>query len=481
LYRTPPTTTRHPTLLDPVRRTSGGINRTQRKEQAMREKVAAVMPDVIADLERLIRIPSVAFPGFPPEPVHEMAAATVDVLRRAGADNARLLDVPGGYPAVYADVEGPPGTPTVLLYAHYDVQPAPLEQGWLTDPFTPATGPDGRIHGRGAADDKSGIAIHAGTLRAFDGRPPVGLRILIEGEEETVSHLPAFLEDHPDLVRCDAFVIADMGGPAVGEPALTTALRGHVQCTITVRTLDDAVHSGLFGGAAPDALLALIRALGTLHDDHGDVAVPGLHSAAWTGAGFDEEAFRASATMRDGTGLVGTGTLADRLWAKPSITVLAIDAPPLAHAANVLIPQASARIALRVPPGCDPVEQLDHLMTHLRAGVPWGAEVDVAPFKIGPPFQVDTGHPAVRAARDALETAYGKPARAVGAGGSIPLVATLNRLQPDAGVVLWGAEDIAAARIHAANESVDPAEVQRCVLAQTLMLETLAEGAQPPR
>ena len=440
----------------------------------VQKTVRGLMPELLAELAGLVAIPSVAFPGFPGEPVRRMGDAVVGLMRRSGAADARLVDVPGGYPAVYASVPGPPGAPTVLLYAHYDVQPAPTAQGWDTDPWT-ATTKDGRIYGRGAADDKSGLVIHAGALRAFGGSPPVGVKLLIEGEEETVSHLDEFVEAHPDLVRADAFVVADMGNLEVGEPALTTALRGDVSCAVRVRTLAFPVHSGLFGGAAPDALVALIRILATLHDDAGDTAVPGLHREEWTGADMDERVYRASAGLLDGVGLVGTGTLASRLWSRPSATVIGIDAPTVKDAANVLIPEATAKISMRIPPGADADREMRLLMDHLRAAAPWGVQVDVEPVKVGRPFAVDMDGPAVRAAGRALAEAYGTPAGAIGSGGSIPLVATLKAASPDADVILWGAEDMALSRIHASNESVDPTEIERITVAETLMLSYLAE------
>ena len=258
------------------------------------ERVAALMPGLIDELSTLVAIPSVAFPGFPAEPVHRMGEAVVDLLQRSGAPDARLLPIPGGYPAVWAEIPAPAGAPTVLLYAHYDVQPAPVEQGWDTDPFVATTGADGRIYGRGAADDKSGLIIHAGTLQAFAGEIPVGVKILIEGEEETISHLEDFVDANPAMFDCDAFVIADMGNQSVGRPALTTALRGEVSCTVRVRTLAFPVHSGVAGGAAPDALVALIRILATLHDDDGNTIVPGVSTGEWPGADVDEQVYRES-------------------------------------------------------------------------------------------------------------------------------------------------------------------------------------------
>jgi len=402
----------------------------------------------------------------------------VDLLQRSGAP-ARLLDIPGGYPAVWAEIPAPPDAPTVLLYAHYDVQPAPPSQGWDTDPFVASTGADGRIYGRGAADDKSGLVIHAGTLRALRPRPPVGIKILIEGEEETDSHLDAFVRAHPEMFDCDAVVVADMGNLEVGRPALTTALRGVVVCTVTVRTLDFPVHSGEFGGAAPDALLALIRVLSTLHDDAGDTVVPGLTGFEWTGGDLDEDVYRRMSAVLDGVELVGTGSIASRLWSKPSATVIGMDVPTVAHGSNVLIPEARAKISLRIAPGADPEQELAARVRHLGSVVPWGARLTVSDTGTGWPFSANMDAPAVRAAAAGLAEAFGRPTETVGCGGSIPLVNLLQRAAPDAGVILWGAEDMAASRIHASNESVDPNEIRDLIVAQVRALQLLGGAGGP--
>ena len=443
---------------------------------SVRSTVTELMPGLLTDLEALVAIPSIAFPSFPPEPVHAMSEAVVDLFRRSGVDDVRLLQIPGGFPAVYADIPGPAGSPTVLLYAHYDVQPAPVEQGWDSDPWTATRKDDGRIYGRGAADDKSGLVIHAGTMRALTGRLPVGVRLLVEGEEETISHLEDFVDANPELFACDAFVIADMGNQAVGRPALTTALRGEVSCTVRVRTLDHPVHSGLFGGAAPDALVALIRILATMHDDQGDTVVPGVTTGQWPGTDSDEEAYRQSSGLLDGVDLVGTGTLASRLWSKPSATVIGIDAPSVQDAANVLLPEATARISMRIVPGADADRDLEALMSHLRSVAPWNVIVEVEKVKVGWPFAVDMSGPAVRTATESLEAAFGRPVEQIGSGGSIPLVATLKKAAPSADVLLWGAEDVALSRIHASNESVDPGEIENMVVAQVLTLLGLAQA-----
>ncbi|WP_025158119.1 M20/M25/M40 family metallo-hydrolase [Leifsonia aquatica] len=436
----------------------------------------ALMPDVLERLDALVRIPSIAFPGFDAEPVHRMGEAVVDLFASAGAEGVRLLDVPGGYPCVYADLPGPEGSPTVLLYAHYDVQPAPASQGWSSEPFEPTRKDDGRIYGRGAADDKSGLVIHYGTLRLLGPDRPCRVKILVEGEEETISHLEEFVEANPELFTADAFVIADLGPQEAGRPALTTALRGDVACTVTVRTLANPVHSGEFGGAAPDAMTAMIRILDTLHDEHGDTVIPGVDAGSWPGADMDEAAYRAGSAILPGVDYLGTGSLSDRIWAKPSVTVLGMDLPNTAEASNVLLPSVTAKLSMRIVPGSDGDAQLEALMAHLRSQRPWNCEVEVEKVKVGHAFRVDESHPAITSAMDALGQAFGVPAESIGAGGSIPLVASLKKVSPGAAIVLWGAEDTAQSRIHASDESVDPAEIRRMIDAQTLFIREFARA-----
>ncbi|WP_395244355.1 M20/M25/M40 family metallo-hydrolase [Agromyces sp. MMS24-K17] len=449
---------------------------TDSSSPELAKAAADLMPEVIERLEHLVRIPSIAFPGFDPEPVHRMGQAVVELFEAAGATGVELLDVPDGYPCVYADLPGPEGSPTVLLYAHYDVQPAPPSQNWSSEPFEPTTKDDGRIYGRGAADDKSGLVMHYGTLKLLGPDRPCRVKLLVEGEEETISHLEAFVEANPERFAADAYVIGDIGPQEVGKPGLTTALRGDVACTITVRSLANPVHSGLFGGAAPDALTALIRILDTLHDEHGNTVIPGVDGAdgTWPGAEMDEQVYRAGSAILPGVEFLGTGSLSDRLWAKPSVTVLGMDLPNTQEASNVLLPEVTAKLSMRIVPGSDGEAQLEALMAHLRSQRPWNVEVEVERVKVGHAFAVDESHPAIVAADDALREAYGAEVESIGSGASIPLVASLQKVSPDAAIILWGAEDTAKARIHASDESVDPKEIERMIVAQTLFIRKLS-------
>ncbi len=437
-------------------------------------RAAALMPSLLDRLAELVAIPSVAFPGYPAEPVHRMAERTLELFREVGFSDARFMDVPAGYPPIYAELPGPEGSPVVLLYAHYDVQPAPPEQGWTSDPWTATRKADGRIYGRGAADDKAGLVAHLGTLQVFEGRPPCTVKLVLEGMEETESNLEAFVEAHPELFVCDAFVVCDMGNLEVGQPALSTALRGDVACEVTVRTLQHPLHSGVYGGPTPDAMMALARLLATLHDEAGDVAVEGVSRTPWTGEDLTEDQFRAGADLLDGVSLIGTGTIGQRLYGNPSVSAIGVDTTSIAGSSNVLLPEARAKLSMRIVPGSDPAAELDALVAHLETHAPWGAQVEVRRTKAAPPFTCPTDGPAYAAARDALEQAYGRPVGEAGSGASIPLLRTLQTASPGAEFILWGPEDVARSRIHASDESVDPSEIEHLVVAQALLLQNLA-------
>jgi acetylornithine deacetylase/succinyl-diaminopimelate desuccinylase-like protein len=445
--------------------------------QDVQARAAQLMPSLIESLERLVAIPSVAFPGYPEEPVHRMAETTLELFREAGFSDARLMEVPTGFPPIYAEVPGPEGSPVVMLYAHYDVQPAPEEQGWTTDPWTATRKDDGRIYGRGASDDKAGLVSHLGTMRVFDGRPPCTVKLILEGMEETESNLEAFVEAHPELFQCDLFIVCDMGNLTVGEPVLTTALRGDVACVVSVRTLEHPLHSGVFGGPAPDAMIALAKLLATLHDDQGNVTIDGVSTTEWTGADMSEADFRASADVAEGVALAGSESIGTLLWARPSVSAIGVDMTRIAGSSNVLIPEASAKISMRIVPGSDPKQELDALVAHLESHAPFGAQVEVRRTKEAPPFLCRTDGPGYAAARAALEEAFGRPVGEAGCGGSIPLLRTLQDVAPGAEFVLWGPEDVARSRIHSSDESVDPSEIEKLVVTQARLLQHLANGS----
>jgi len=438
------------------------------------------MPRIREELEALVRIPSIAFPGYPQEPVEACAAEVIRVLRGAGAPDPKLLTTPTGAQAVYAEVPGPEGAPTVLLYAHYDVQPPGDERAWQSEPFEP-TEREGRLYGRGAADDKSGVVIHAGVLRAFGGRPPCTLRVVVEGDEETGGSLESCVRDRPELFGADAMVIADTGNLRIGQPTFSTTLRGLADATVEVRTLAGPMHSGMFGGPAPDAVMVLIRLLNSLWDDEGNAAVEGVGGYDWDGAEYPEDQYVELAGISEGVPLTGTGSLSSRLYSKPVVTVVGIDAPAVDTAPNALPAVARAKVSLRVPPGVSAVEARDRLVAHLRSHAPYGVGVIVTPGNAGDGLVVPTGGPAYDAARGALRFAYGRDAVEIGVGGSIPLVSVLHELVPAAELLLFGAQD-PRALIHAPNESVDLAELESAVVAETVFVaEYAAAWGKPSR
>ncbi len=437
------------------------------------DAVQQVLPSVRADLERLVRIPSVsADPAAAPH-LRDSATLVAALLSAAGLPEVEILSVPGGQPAVVARRPAPPGAPTVLLYAHHDVQPPGDPANWNTEPFQP-TQTDGRLFGRGAADDKAGIAVHLAALRVFGADLPVGVTVLIEGEEEIGSPtLIPFLDTFADRLAADVVVFADAVNWTADVPSLTTSLRGGATITVELRTLDHAVHSGLFGGPVPDALTALCRLLATLHDEQGDVAVAGLHRGTADPVDLTEAALRADAGLLDEVQLIGTGSLTDRLWAAPSITVIALDAPATKDASNTLQPVARAKVSLRVAPGDDADRACEAVKAHLRTHAPWGAQVTVTSSATAAPFRVQTGGQAYQAARQALTQAWGQSALDIGVGGSIPFVTAYAERFPDAEILITGVEE-PDARAHGANESLHLLTFQRACLAEVLLLSQLA-------
>jgi acetylornithine deacetylase/succinyl-diaminopimelate desuccinylase-like protein len=446
-------------------------------ESEVRAAVERELPGVRADLERLVRIPGIAFEGFDHSHVERSAEAVAELLR--GCDLDVKIVRSGGQPAVIGKKAAPPGAPTVLLYAHHDVQPVGDRALWESDPFEPVER-DGRLYGRGAADDKAGIMAHVAALRAFGDRLPVGVVLFIEGEEEYGSDsLERLLDEHRDELASDVIVIADSGNWDVGVPALTTSLRGIVNCFVEVRTLEHAVHSGMFGGAVPDALTALVRLLATLHDDAGDVAVEGLVGREGAAVDYPEDRFRAEAGLAEGVEFIGTGRITDRLWTKPAVAVLGVDAPATGEAPNALVPAAKAKLSVRLAPGDDPKKAYAALTAHLERHAPWGARVTVTFEHDGEPCVIDATGPMFDAARAAFKGAWdGTDPVDIGVGGSIPFIATFQEMFPQAAILVTGVED-PHARAHGPNESLHLGEFARVCLAEALLLAKVAEAGAP--
>ncbi|MFJ5869392.1 dipeptidase [Streptomyces parvus] len=444
------------------------------------ETVASLMPRAREELAELVAFQSVADPAVFPRSECEGAAHWVaDALRAEGFTDVALLDTPDGTQSVYGYLPGPAGAPTVLLYAHYDVQPPLDESAWISPPFE-LTERDGRWYGRGAADCKGGFIMHLLALRALkaDGGVPVSVKVIAEGsEEQGTGGLERYAEAHPELLRADTIVIGDTGNFRAGLPTVTATLRGMSMLRVQLDTLQGNLHSGQFGGAAPDALAAMIQLLASLRAEDGTTTVDGLTGDAdWDGIQYPEAEFRQDAKVLDGVELIGTGTVADRIWARPAVTVIGIDCPAVVGATPSVQASARAQVSLRVPPGHDAAEATKLLTAHLESRAPWGARVKVEQVGQGQPFRADMSSPAYRAMADAMRDAYpGQEMQSSGMGGSIPLCNALAGLYPEAEILLIGLSE-PEAQIHAVNESVSPEELERMSVAEALFLRNYAES-----
>lgn len=442
----------------------------------LRERVADLMPQVHGELAELVALRSVADARqFPVEGCQQAAQWVVDKFAAIGFTDAHLEETPDGSMAVVGSRAcTDPQAPTVLLYAHYDVQPPLDDAAWRTPPFE-LTEVEGRWYGRGTADCKGNILMHLTALRALGDDVPVNLKLVVEGsEEQGTGGLEKFVVGHADLLRADAIVVADTGNAAVGRPAATVSLRGMVNAVVTVEALASEIHSGMFGGPAPDALAALVAMLSTLRDAQGNTTVTGLdNTRRWDGAPYPPEQFVSDAGVLDGVQLLGEGSVSDMLWARPALTILGIDCPPVVGSSAAVVPRAAARLNLRIPPGLSPEVAEPALVAHLRDAAPWGVHVSVEIEATGSPFQASTDGPAYRAMATAMQEAYGEPMTRLGQGGSIPLCNVFEQTYPGAEIILIGVEE-PLALIHAPNESVDPSEVESMALSEALFLQEYA-------
>lgn len=439
----------------------------------VRAAVESAFGHVRRELENLVRIPSVSAASYDAGHVKRSAESTASWLEAAGLAGVRMLEVDGAHPAVFGARRGPVGSPTILLYAHHDVQPPGNKELWESPPFEP-TERDGRLFGRGTADNKAGIAVHAAALQAWDGKPPVGVAVFIEGEEEIGSqHLSEFLGKYEDLLRADAIVVADCSSWTVGQPTLVTSLRGIIDCLVEVRTLRHAVHSGRYGGPVPDALTALCKLIATLHNRRGGVAVGGLRSGPRYSLRLNESDLRRFTGLLPGVQLLGRGSLTRRLWARPAISVLGIDAPATADAAHKLVPVATAKISIRLAPGDDTQRAFRAVEEHLQRRAPWGAKVTVRPCREGKPHRIDASGQVFEAFRSACTETWGRAPVEPGSGGSLPLAAALSAVFPDMALLLTGVED-PESNTHSENESVHLGELQNCCVNEAMLFAHLA-------
>lgn len=443
-----------------------------------KEKIDAAFPVALANLGDLVRIPGIAWDAFDPQQLERSAEAVAELFRATGVFELveiRRAEANGkpGAPAVVARREARNGRPQILLYAHHDVQPPGDLSVWKTPEFQP-TLIDGRIFGRGAADDKAGIVTHLTAIKTLletlGEDFEVGISVFIEGEEEAGSPtFRNFLEENRDILAADVIIVADSANWTTTTPALTTTLRGLVSQVIEVQTLDHAVHSGMFGGAIPDAMTATLRLLASLHDEAGDVAVKGLHSTKAADLDFSEQQLREDSGLLDGVSAIGTGSILDRIWAKPSITVIGIDAMSVPMSSNTLLPSVKSKISMRIAPGQDPQDALSLLRAHLEEHVPFGARLTYGEVELGKPFEANSSGWAKKLAEASLSAAFGNDSVDIGIGGSIPFIADLLEVFPAAQILVTGVED-ADSRAHSPNESVHVDTLRGAMVAESLFL-----------
>ncbi|WP_433291281.1 dipeptidase [Actinoplanes sp. CA-030573] len=444
-------------------------------DEVLRGRIKSLMPKAKDDLAAMVAYKSVHdAKQFPPSECDGMVDWLLGTFRGLGFDDVDAYETPDGSKAVCGSRPGPAGAPTVLLYFHHDVQPPLDDAAWQT-PVWELTERDGRWYGRGAADCKGNIVTHLTALRALGDDLPVTVKIVGEGsEEQGTGGLEAFVPAHADLLRADAILVCDAGNFAVGQPAVTSTLRGLANVVVSVDTMAGPMHSGMFGGAAPDALAALIHMLATLRDEKGNTTVRGLDATqTWPGADYPVDQFRTDASVLDGVDLLGDGRVSDLVWARPAVTVLGIDCPPVVGSSAAIQPHARARINLRVPPGMNARHAQDALIAHLEQVAPWNARVTVEREADGEPFSGSTSGPAYDTLTAAMHAAYGRNALVEGQGGSIPLCNVFQDTFPSAEIMLMGVEE-PRCLIHAPNESVDPSEIEHMALVEALFLRDYA-------
>jgi len=454
------------------------LNSDSELVKTVRASVEAQFSQRIAALGQLVRIPGIAWDAFDPNDLDRSAEAVAQLFRQTGVFETveiktATVDGKPGAPAVLASRPAKKGRPHILLYAHHDVQPPGDASVWETPAFEPTT-KDGRIYGRGAADDKAGVIAHLAAIEAlkyvagadFD----LGISIYIEGEEEAGSRtFRAFLDENTAKLAADVIIVADSMNWSPEIPALTVSLRGMVSQEIRVRTMEHAVHSGMFGGAIPDAMIPMLRVLASLHDEKGSVAVQGLKSYKFEDLPYTDANLRADSSLLPEVSQIGEGGIMERIWGKPSITVIGLDVPSVAMSSNTLLPEVSAKISLRIAPGQDPDEALELLRQHLKANIPFGAVLEFGLIETGKPYMADTSGWASILAKDVLGAAFGNPAIEIGIGGSIPFIADLKEVFPDAQILVTGVED-ADSRAHSPNESVHLVGLKNAMVAEALFL-----------
>ncbi|WIK65168.1 dipeptidase [Gleimia hominis] len=444
----------------------------------LREKNDQLFEQFVEELKTLVRIPSISSGSFDQNNMVKSAEHVAELFTQAGLETQILTakDEAGneGRPAVVAQSKPIEGAPTVLLYAHHDVQPTGDESRWHTPPFEPQER-DGRLYGRGSSDDGAGIIVHYGALKLLAEKLPVNVKVFIEGEEEIGSpSFENFLKKYHDQLDADYIIVADSNNWEAGKPALTSSLRGVIQVTVRLQMLEHAVHSGMFGGVVMDAVTAASRLISTFHNEDGSVAVEGLVSKETADVNWDEQAVRRDTSMIEGTELIGRGDIASRIWTQPAISVIGMDSTSVAHASNTIQPECTFVISMRTAPGTVAAEAHEALVKHIKEHTPFGARVTITDGELGPAYEADLEGTGARIAHEALSEAWGVSSVNIGGGGSIPFISTFKEQFPGAQVLVTGVED-PKTNAHSENESQDLADLKAAILAEALMLTQFAK------
>ncbi len=450
-------------------------------------------PDFKQTLIELSRIPSISADGFPAAEVRRSAEATCDALRAAGVENVRMLEVEGAHPYVYGDWLHQPGAPTILLYGHHDVQPEGRHEKWLSPPFEP-TERGGRLYGRGTADDKAGVMAHVAAVASYlksTGAVPCNVKFIIEGEEEIGSgNLGRFLDQYRDMMAADFIVLSDTANFDTGIPALTYQLRGICQVDVEVQGLERPVHSGMWGGPVPDPVQILCKLIADLTDKQGALNVPGLYKMVQKPSAtqakrirtlpFNEAKFKREAGMMKGMKLSGEKgfSVYEKLWTRPSLTVIAFEARQFKGSSNQIVDAARARLSLRTVPNVDGNKAAALLKKKLTANVPYGAKVTVktSRMNVTPWWTTDPDGPAFEAARRALKAGFKKDTAMIGAGGSIGFVQPFADALGGAPCLLMGVED-PKCNAHSENESLHLLDWQKCMRSAVHLYDELSRVA----
>ncbi|PAU69464.1 peptidase [Bifidobacterium italicum] len=450
--------------------------------QEIRARVAADWQGIMDVVRQKVALRSVSAQGITGDHMEQSAQYVARIMREVGVD-ARVVqshnpDGTAGAWEVIGSLETNPDAPTVLLYAHHDVQPVPDPNEWDTDPFE-VTQVGDRLYGRGTCDDTGGIAIHYGALKALGDDLGVNIKIFFEGEEEmgSASFIP-FIEEHHDEFDSDVIIVADSGNWAPDVPSLTTSLRGNATCDVHVKVLEHPVHSGQYGGPILDANTLAAMLIAKMYDEDGALAIPGVEGGDPIGGlqrDVEEMDMRAAAGVVDSYRLAGDGSLASRLWTKPSATVIGFDAHPVDGSFNVISPETTFRVSLRVSPLQDPHAAMNAMVEFFEGNAPFGADVHVTPLDAGMGWAMDPDCEASADAAAALEEAFGVAPVNKGEGGSIPFIPELQKIFPDAQVLVTGPED-PISNAHSPNESVSVSGLEKDVIAEALLLDKLGRN-----